>query len=87
MDCACHGGVDFGIPAVRLALFEQVGFFCKFASLLIGHVSRQLSTRCHKLDRVAVLGSTNRPKPLETCLLWQNKHPGRSTVNQEQVCA
>ena len=87
VDCAWRGGVGFDVPAVRLALFEQFGVFCKFASLQVGRINRQLSTRCHKLDRVAVLGSTNRPKPLETCLLWQNKHPGRSTVNQEQVCA
>ena len=36
VDCAWRGGVGFDVPAVRLALFEQFGFFCKFASLQAG---------------------------------------------------
>ena len=61
-DCAFHGGADFGIPGVILALVEQVGPFYEFASLLSSHVLPTAIGSCQKLGRAAGFGVYEPPQ-------------------------
>jgi hypothetical protein len=81
---ALHAGAVVGIQGILLTA-RAVQLFSEFCKPSEQTSCRQLSTLV-SLDRVTVLGLTNRPNPLETKTSLESNRPGRFIVNQEQVC-